>query len=299
MGAGSVKKTADHELSPPPEEGASDLVRRVVNAAISAIPVAGGPVVELMSILGSPVERRRLDWLTSLAEDLSRLKKQVADLTDQKLSENAAFVTAALQATQMAGRTHKKEKLEALRNAVLNVAAGSAPEDDIQAMFLDAVDSLTATHVRFLSRLGKALIAPEAQSLMETVVERSRKEGRLAAVSGSLSFTREWMPVNTSGGNLLLYVDPFSEPPDVLHPMWPPVLTDVLGWQLLQMLKDLEGRGFVAVHPPADQFTQVTSTRAFAGVSGQGREFLAFITSPLAESDVGERADHAGPDTPA
>jgi len=285
---------------PPPEEGTADLVLRLMKAGISAIPVAGGPVVELMSILGSPVERRRLDWLTSLAEDLSRLKKQVADLTDQKLSENAAFVTAALQATQMAGRTHQNEKLEALRNAVLNVAAGSAPEDDIQAMFLDAVDSLTATHMQFLSRLGKARVAPEAQSLVEPVVERSRKEGRLAAASGALSYTREWMPVNTSGGDLLLYVDPFSDPPDILHPMWPrPVLPDVLGWQLLQILKDLASRGFVAVHPPADQFTQVTSTRAFAGVSGQGREFLAFITSPLAESDVGERADHAGPDTPA
>ena len=295
-----MKKTADHELSPPPEEGASDLVRRVVNAAISAIPVAGGPLVELMNIVVFPVERRRLEWLMALGEDLSRLKEQVADLTDQRLSENEVFVTAALRATQMAGRTHQKEKLEALRNAVLNVAAGSAPEDDIQAMFLDAVDSLTTTHVQFLSRLGKARVAPEAQSLVETVVERSRKEGRLAAVSGALSYTREWMPVNTSGGDLLLYVDPFSNPPDILHPMWPrPVLPDVLGWQLLQILKDLAGRGFVAVHPPADQFTQVTSTRAFAGVTGQGREFLAFITSPLAESDVGERPDHAAADTPA
>lgn len=277
---------AEGRLPPPPEEGTSDFVLRLMKAGISGIPVAGGPVVELMNILGSPVEQRRLAWLTTLGEDLSRLKERVADLTDQRLSENAAFVSAALQATQMAGRTHKKEKLEALRNAVLNVAAGSVPEDDIQAMFLDAVDSLTATHVLFLSRLGKARIAPEAQSLMETVVERSRKEGRLAAVSGSLSFTREWTPVNTATGDLLLYVDPFEEPPDVLHPMWPrPVLPDVLGWQLLQILKDLTDRGFLAVHPPPDQFTQVTSTRAFAGVTGQGREFLAFITSPLADSE--------------
>ena len=148
----------------------------------------------------------------------------------------------------------------------------------------DAVDSLTASHVQFLSALGKARVAPEAQSLVDAVVGRSREEGRLASVNGTLSFTREWMPVSTSAGDLLLFVDPFSEPPDVLHPMLPrPVIPDTLGWHLLQILKDLAGRGFVAVHPPADQFTQVTSTRAFAGVTEQGREFLNFITSPLEE----------------
>ncbi len=290
---------ADERLPPPPDEGTTDLALRLMKAGISAIPVAGGPVVELMNVLGSPVDRRRLEWLTTLGEDLSRLKEQVVDLTDQKLSENAAFVSATLQATQIAGRTHREEKLRALRGAVLNTAAGLALEDDVQAMFLDAVDSLTASHVRFLSVLGKARVAPEAQSLVDTVVERSRKEGRLAAVNGTLSFTREWMQVNTSGGELLMFVDPFSEPPAVLHPMWPPVLTDILGWQLLQMLKDLAGRGFIEVYPPADQFTQVTSTRAFAGVTGQGREFLAFITSPLEEGGGSEpRGVRTPPDTP-
>jgi hypothetical protein len=224
---------AQEKLPPPPEEGTTDLVLRLMKAGISAIPGVGGPVVELMNILGSPIERRRLEWLTALGEDLSRLKEQVADLTDRKLSENAAFVSAVLQATQIAGRTHQEKKLEALRNAVLNVAAGSAPEDDIQSMFLDAVDSLTASHVRFLSALAKARVAPEAQQLMDAVVIRAREEGRLES---ALSFTREWAPVNTGGGDLLLYVDPFEEPPDVLHPMWPrPVLPDILGWQLLQI----------------------------------------------------------------
>jgi len=287
---------AKENLPPPPEECTSDTVLRLVRAGISAIPIAGGPVVELMNILGSPIERRRLEWLTTFGEDLSRLKEQVTDLTDQKLSENAAFVSAALQATQMAGRTHRKEKLDALRNAVLNVAVGRAPEHDTQAMFLDAVDGLTALHVRFLSALGKARVAPESQSLKDAVVERSRKEGRLAAVGGRLSFTREWMQVNTGTGDLLLFVDPFSEPPDVLHPMWPPVDPEILGWNLLQILKDLAGRGFIEVYPPADQFTQVTSTRAFAGVTGQGREFLAFITSPL-EGDGSDDPRSTSPPT--
>jgi len=284
---------------PLPEETVADLVIRLCRAGVNLIP-GGGAVTELASILKVPSERRRDEWLETLWERLARLEKRLGGFDIKRLADNQQFVTAVLRATPIAVRTHKAEKLEALRNAVLNVAAGSAPEDDIQAMFLDAVDSLTASHVQFLSALGKARVAPEAQSLVDAVVGRSREEGRLASVNGTLSFTREWMPVSTSAGDLLLFVDPFSEPPDVLHPMLPrPVIPDTLGWHLLQILKDLAGRGFVAVHPPADQFTQVTSTRAFAGVTGQGREFLAFITSPLTENGNGNPPTvHAPTDTP-
>jgi hypothetical protein len=48
---------------------------------------------------------------------------------------------------------HQQEKLEALRNAVLNAATPNAPDDDLQLMFLDAVDTLTTWHLRMLTYL--------------------------------------------------------------------------------------------------------------------------------------------------
>jgi hypothetical protein len=56
-------------------------------------------------------------------------------------------------ATQIAVRTHQQEKLDALRNAVLNVAAGTAPGDDLQLMFLGFVDAFTPLHLRMLKFL--------------------------------------------------------------------------------------------------------------------------------------------------
>ena len=50
-------------------------------------------------------------------------------------------MSVVLQATQAALRTHQAEKLEALRNAVLNVAAGKGPSDDMQMVFLSFIDS--------------------------------------------------------------------------------------------------------------------------------------------------------------
>ena len=47
-------------------------------------------------------------------------------------------------------RSHQAEKLEALRNAVLNSALPNAPDDDLQLMFLNYVDSMTSWHRRLL-----------------------------------------------------------------------------------------------------------------------------------------------------
>ena len=55
-----------------------------------------------------------------------------------------------MHASQAAIRNHQAEKREALRNAVLNVAIGKAPEDDLQLMFLNLVDSFTTWHLRIL-----------------------------------------------------------------------------------------------------------------------------------------------------
>jgi hypothetical protein len=58
-----------------------------------------------------------------------------------------------LQATSIALRNHQKEKLEALRNAVVNSVLPSSADDDIKLMFLDLVDELKVSHLRLLRLL--------------------------------------------------------------------------------------------------------------------------------------------------
>src|SRR5258707_556352 len=64
-----------------------------------------------------------------------------------------AFVTTALQATQIAVRTRQEEKLNALRNALVNSALAGAPDETIQQIFLNHVDSPTAWRLRVLAFL--------------------------------------------------------------------------------------------------------------------------------------------------
>ena len=145
---------SDHGLPPPPEETRADLAARGAKGVAGAIPLAGGILAEAVDFLWSPLRKRQEDWLLALWLDVRELQERSVLPADDTLVANEAFVSAATHAIRVAARTHQEEKLEALRNAVLNIAAGAAPEEDQHAMYLDAVDSMTVSHVRVLKKLA-------------------------------------------------------------------------------------------------------------------------------------------------
>ncbi len=135
-----------------PKKSAADVAYTVVKAAVSAVPVAGGPAAELLGLIfGPPLEKRREEWLERLAQAVEELQKKVADLTPEKLSQNEVFITTALRASEIAVRTHQEEKLSALQNAVVNSALPGAPSDALQQIFLNYVDQFTPWHILILS----------------------------------------------------------------------------------------------------------------------------------------------------
>jgi hypothetical protein len=134
-----------------PQPTGWDHAHLAVKAALAALPVAGSPAAELFAvIIAPPLARRRDAWLQSLADGLSALQEKVAGFNAESLADNEAFVSVTMQASRAALQTHQQEKLEALRNAVLNVAAGRAPDEDEQATFLGYIDALTPWHIRVL-----------------------------------------------------------------------------------------------------------------------------------------------------
>ena len=133
---------------------AGDIAYGIVKAGISGIPVIGGPATEIFSlIIVPPLSKRRDKWIEEIAEGLKKLEENVDEFKIERLAENDSFITAVTYATQVAIRNHQKEKLEALRNAVLNSALASSPEEDLQLMFLEFVDSLTTLQLKILKFL--------------------------------------------------------------------------------------------------------------------------------------------------
>lgn len=126
-------------------------LHRTVSALVSMVPIVGGPAQELFNTLvSSPLGKRRDDWLNDIALMINELKEKEANLDISSLSNNEQFISAVLQATQIVLKNHQIEKKKALINAIKHIALCNAPEDDIQSMFLNYIDTLTPWHLRLL-----------------------------------------------------------------------------------------------------------------------------------------------------
>lgn len=135
----------------PPASTKREIGTATAKGALAAIPFVGGAAAEFVGLyLSTPVAHRRDAWLQDLAIRLGELEGQISGFSLDTLADNEQFVSATLQATQAALRTHQKEKLDALRNAVLNSAAKHEPQDDYQTVFLSLIDRFSPAHLRLL-----------------------------------------------------------------------------------------------------------------------------------------------------
>jgi hypothetical protein len=122
----------------------------VAKALVSSVPAIGSLVVPFVENYIVPPATQRLHiFLGSLVRELEQIKSKIESVN----FETPVFQTTFMQACQIAARTHKEQKLEALRNAVLNSSIPSSLEDDVFAMFLNWIDGFTALHISTLKHL--------------------------------------------------------------------------------------------------------------------------------------------------
>lgn len=134
-----------------PEPTLGDYGHTAARALISAVPTIGGPAAELFTlIIAPPLTKRRDRWMKDVTDLLLELISRVDAIRLEELAEDEVFISTLLQATQAAMRTHQKEKLDALRNIVLNASMPNRPSDDLQLIFINYLDSMTSWHLTLL-----------------------------------------------------------------------------------------------------------------------------------------------------
>jgi hypothetical protein len=149
----------------PPEQGQWDRALAVIRGGMQAIPLAGGLIAEVFdAAVGTPLQRRQQAWMEEIARRLLELEAsgqiRIADLGDDE-----TFVSTILQANQAAMRTHHAEKLEALRNAVLNSAVHTQADDLKQQLFIRWVDDFSPLHLLLLKLLSNPTAWPGCDDL--------------------------------------------------------------------------------------------------------------------------------------
>ena len=88
------------------------------------VPTLGSVINEFYStILKPPLSKRTGEFSIVIEERLLKLERD-RWLQDSKLSAKPIFINIFMQAYQIALRHHHEEKLEALRNAVINIDIG-------------------------------------------------------------------------------------------------------------------------------------------------------------------------------
>src|SRR5687768_573853 len=103
--------TDDVKRVPLPTKGRGDDFHVLARAGLSAVPLVGGPLKELLSaVIGPPIERRRDEWMTAVAETLNELQEKY-DVLPETLAKSAGFISVVMNASQIAIRTHEKVKL--------------------------------------------------------------------------------------------------------------------------------------------------------------------------------------------
>jgi hypothetical protein len=123
--------------------------------AANAVPVVGGPIAVLLAVaLDYRLNQRRERWFTELAEAVEGLQERFDGFHPDALADNDAFVDAVMTATRIVDHTSQIEKLGMLRNAVLNSALPTAPDEDVQRLYFTLIDQLTPTHMHLLTLLN-------------------------------------------------------------------------------------------------------------------------------------------------
>lgn len=138
-----------------PKSKLTNRAYKVAKIIISGVPFLGGPTAELFSaIIVDPLSKRREEWIESIVKRILELEDKVKGFKIEELSKNNMFLTTIMHASQAAIRNHQEEKLEALRNAVLNASLPNPPDEDMQLMFLNFIDTFTPWHIRILMFLN-------------------------------------------------------------------------------------------------------------------------------------------------
>jgi hypothetical protein len=151
----------------------------------------GGGVVDIFSSLStSPMDKRYGRWIDELRSRLMAVEQWIDNFKIEDLVNNEAFTSILIQATQVAIKTHQQEKLDALRNLVVNVALDIDIDEDIRQWCVSQIDSFTTTHLRLLIFLDnpKEFMRLRYPNLNATNPSPSAPEDIFTGLGDSLEF---------------------------------------------------------------------------------------------------------------
>ena len=244
-----------------------DYAHAGMRAGLSLAPYFGGPLAEFFSlVIAPPLEKRRDKWLIEIFMRLKKLEEQVEGFKIENLAQNEIFISTLFYATQAAMRTHQREKIDALKNAVINSALRPTVDENLQLMFINFIDRYTPWHLHIL-----------------LLFDNPRSYGECHGIK---------YPSRSSGGNLGTLIE-FTFPElNKKQEFYDQIVKEMVSNGLLQQprklnpyqhgeqkVTEMDLRSFL---PPESVFQDIKSEQGmFASLTtDMGKQFLNFISVP-------------------
>ena len=134
----------------PVVESGGDKAHRVARAAIGMVPILNSPALEVFNaLIEPPLEKRKREWMLEITDVVNDLQNKF-NLDIDDLANNEQFISILLYTSQIAIKNHQKEKITALKVALLNTARNEELSDDQQFIFLRLLDEFTVLHIKIL-----------------------------------------------------------------------------------------------------------------------------------------------------
>ncbi|SFZ86665.1 hypothetical protein SAMN02983003_3859 [Devosia enhydra] len=110
-----------------------------------------------------PLLKRQIEFYQRLAEGLKDLEGRFEAAAPTRLVESEEFISAIIETTPLAIKTHRETKRAAFANTVLNTAAGFKLDDAVRGRFLATLDQFSVGHIDVLKLLSDPMSRPSVQ----------------------------------------------------------------------------------------------------------------------------------------
>jgi hypothetical protein len=136
-------------LIEPPFDPKVENIAAILKGLVSFIP-GGGILAEVGDVNLNPLRKRQYRWMVEAAKAIQQIEERL-DRNVESLMLDEAFQSFLIEISIIAVKTHQKEKLNALRNALISVADPKRVDEDACFQFIRYIGELSPTHLKILS----------------------------------------------------------------------------------------------------------------------------------------------------
>jgi hypothetical protein len=141
-------------MNEPPSDPKIETAAAILKGAVSGLPFVGGLIAEVGNLYLNPLEKRKQRWLAEVGQAIEEIQQQYSILPTA-LQNDERFISFLYQTTIVALKNHHRQKITALRNAIVSAANPEQISEDLAFQFLRYIDELSVTHLSMLACLEK------------------------------------------------------------------------------------------------------------------------------------------------